>query len=115
MGKHFGGKTIKTIKTEVRENKLWRVIVFADGTTDEKPVKEEAISKLLDTIKHTPEIELVHGGKRQRSAGMITAEGLGLIFLGLLLLGLMSVLSGCLPAEDERCVGPNWHRYDDCY
>ena len=107
-------KKIVDIKTEVRKGELWQVKFFNDGTTEEKPISDGQMSKLMRAIMdqkaalaHQPNLTLIKGGKER-----------GMADLGWILLcsaiWLTICIVGCVE-EDDRCVTPGWGKYKDCY
>ena len=55
-------KNVKDIKTEVREGKVWKVIIFRDGSRDEQIVDESTISRIIVDIESS--LKVVSGGKK---------------------------------------------------
>jgi len=115
MGKHVNGKELKDIRTELRKGELWRVIVFSDGTIDEKRVGEAQIKRMIDAIKSTPELTVIQGGKRKSQSGKGAADALGFLVLAFIFAMMAMGLSSWIPDDDDMCTGPNWHKYSDCY
>lgn len=54
-------KNVKDIKTEVRDGKAWRIIIFKDGSKQEKMVDDSTISRIVADIEGS--LKVVSGDK----------------------------------------------------
>lgn len=107
-------KKIIDIKTEVRKGELYQVKFWSDGSTEERRITDDQMSKLMRAIMdqkaalaHQPNLTLIKGGKER-----------GMADFGWILLcsaiWLTICIVGCVE-EDDRCVTPGWGKYRDCY
>lgn len=54
-------KNIKDIRTEMRGDQMWKIIIFQDGSKEEKIVNPSTVSRIISEIENS--LKVVPGGK----------------------------------------------------
>lgn len=108
-------KKIVDIKTEVRKGELYQIKFWSDGSTEERRITDDQMSKLMRAIMdqkaalaHQPNLTLIKGGKQAGASEILVLIAAALIW------GLIMTV-GVTQKEDDRCVTPGWGKYKDCY
>lgn len=99
-------RKIVDMKVSTLRGKIIKTVYYSDGTKQTGIVSETQVKKMLETVEKTPDLRIIKGKKNE--SGRISFMVLGILSV------VVAVLTGCVE-QDDRCVRPGWHKYNDCY
>lgn len=100
-------KRIIDIRMSTVNGKMLKTTFYSDGSKMTAIVPEKATERLIKSLEGLPDLKVISRVTGKQSGSIGYALMVALVVLG-------ALLTGCVE-EDDRCVRPGWHEYDDCW